>query len=538
VFDQYPELYKAQALEGNLRGMSVHAAGLVVANEPLTNSCAVYVRTDKKTGDRMAVVSLDKYDAEYLNVLKIDALGLTTMGAIRIALELIDMSLEELYAVPLDDPKTLQGFQDNDVVGVFQFDGRAMRSVNREVRPDNFNEVADVNALARPGPLHSGAAAQYIMVKHGRKEREFLHDVVSRITAHTQGQIVYQEQILQIVRELGGFTWEEAANVRKLIAKKQGEQAFNRLQDRFVSGALSNGVTEGTALKVWKYLVTAGAYAFNAAHCVSYGMLAFWTMWLKQHHPQAFFVAALRKYDPKEKQPQLLRDAARKGITILPPHANLSGVTWEVEGEAIRAGLTQISGIGVRAAEDLLRDRPPGGWHSPNQILRHRPKGAAYSIKTVRLLDEIRRNDDPFGLQILSRSLARLRARLADTRYQPTHTSADVPYEPKQEGVTWCGVVRERNLKDLYELHRSRTGEELDRATVKDPNLVNWVVLLGEDDTDLLTITISRWQYPRLKEAVFRARLNKDLIVVRGTTTNQYRRAIYVNEIWVVREDE
>ena len=104
--------------------------------------------------------------------------------------------------------------------------------------------------------------------------------------------------------------------------------------------------------------------------------------------------------------------------------------------------------------------------------------------------------------------------------------------------MTWCGVVRERNLKDLFELHRSRTGEELDPDRLHNPELVNWVVLLGEDDTDLLTITISRWQYPKLKEAVWRARLNRDLIVVRGTTTNQYRRAIYVNELYVVREDD
>jgi hypothetical protein len=235
---------------------------------------------------------------------------------------------------------------------------------------------------------------------------------------------------------------------------------------------------------------------------------------------------------------QLLRDAARKGIPIYPPHANRSGITWEVEGDGIRAGLSQVSGIGVRASQDLVRDRPQGGWARPSDILGSRPKGAAYSTKTVRLLDEIRHTNDPFGLEILSSNLGALRARLAPTSYRPTHTSADVPYEPRQESVTWVGVWHERNLKDLYELHRSRTGEELDVATVRDPHLVNWVVIIGEDDTDLLTITVSRWQYPKLKERIWKARLGKDLIVVRGTTTNQYRRAIYVSDLWVVREED
>lgn len=261
IMDQYPQLRKAQLLEGSLKTFSVHAAGLVVANQPLTDGCAVYTKKDEKSGLVRNVVSFDKYDAEHINALKIDALGLTTMNVIARCLKMVGMTLEQLYAVPLDEPEVYEAFHRNEIVGVFQFDGRAMRSVNREVKPDNFMELGDINALSRPGPLHSGAAAEYIQVKHGRKQAEHLHPVVDRITQWTNYQIVYQEQILQVVRKLANFSWENAAKIRKLISKKQGEQAFNRMRELFMDGCKANGVKEVMAGRIWKSLVTAGAYA-------------------------------------------------------------------------------------------------------------------------------------------------------------------------------------------------------------------------------------------------------------------------------------
>src|SRR5687768_259103 len=374
IMKKHPHLLKAQKLEGNIRGMSVHAAGLVVANEPLTNGVAVYTREDSKTKLRTSVLSIDKYDADYINALKIDALGLTTMGMIRRCLEMIGLSLAELYAVSRDEEEVYEAFRRNEVIGIFQFDGRAMRSVNREVKPDNFAEVCDINALARPGPLHSGAAAEYIQVKHGRKKALHLHPVVDEITKHTNFQIVYQEQILRVVRELGNFTWEEAATIRKLISKKQGEQAFNRMQQLFLDGSATNGVKPVVAHKIWKQLVTAGAYAFNAAHCVSYGMLAYWTMWLKVKYPLEFYCAALQKYDPKTKGFDLLKEASARGIPILPPHPVFSTVTWSVDTreKGLRAGFTQIDGIGEKTAVAMVEWRD-GEDMPPARVLGHRP---------------------------------------------------------------------------------------------------------------------------------------------------------------------
>jgi DNA polymerase-3 subunit alpha len=214
VFDNFPDLWNACRLEGNVRGMSIHAAGMIVANTPLTDVFAVYDRDGRK------VLSVDKYDVEYAGALKMDCLGLTTMGVISNCLEMTGLSLEDLYAIPDDDPGALDVFRRGDVTGIFQFEGRATRLVNRDVRPDNFGEVVDINALSRPGPLFSGTTAEYVDVKHGRRDPERYHPLVTELTGHTKGQIIYQEQILQIVREIGGFDWTNANEIRRIIAKK------------------------------------------------------------------------------------------------------------------------------------------------------------------------------------------------------------------------------------------------------------------------------------------------------------------------------
>lgn len=539
TFAQYPKLLQAQRLEGNIKGFSVHAAGLVVSEEPLTNSVAVYKRVDQKGNVIGEVLSIDKRDAEYINALKIDVLGLTTMGVIRIVLDMIGKPLEFLYRLPLDDEAVYEGFRRNEVIGIFQFDGRAMRSVNREVKPDTFMEVCDINALARPGPLHSGAAAEYIMVKHGKKKAERHGGVIDHITEHTNYQIVYQEQILQVVREVGGFTWEEAAHIRKLISKKQGEQAFNRLMGKFLEGAAERGISEVVASRIWKQLVTAGAYAFNAAHCVSYGMLAYWTMWLKQHHPLEFYCASLRKYDPKTKGFDLLKEAVAKGIKVLPPHPARSQTTWSIEGKNLRAGLEQVKGIGDKMAPRMLEWRAA----QPRKVRRwgeyEELKG--FGPKTTERIEAFCADEDPFGIYRMTKTLARVRLWLknhADDAglFMAPHRSQDVPYEAKRGEYFWVGVVRDRNLKDIYELHRSRTGEELDPATVREPEYVNYAVILGEDETGPLTITVHRYGglYEKYKDLIWGMAPDRDLLLVRGYKRAEYRRAIYATEMHVL----
>lgn len=559
VFAQYPDLHKASLLEGNYKAMSIHAAGLVIANGPLTDFCAIYTRTDDE-GEVTEVVSLDKYDAEYLNALKIDALGLINMGIIRIILEYIGMTLDELYEMTFDDPDVIRGFQENDLVGIFQFDGRAMRSVNQMVHPDNFTEVCDINALARPGPLHSGATAEYADVKHGRKEARHWHEVIDEITKHTQYQIVYQEQILQVVRLLGEFSWEEAARIRKIISKKRGSQEFNRQRDKFIDGASSHGMDGDDANEVFSMLATAGAYAFNAAHCVSYGMLAYWTMYFKQRHPVEFFAASLAKVDRGTKQSRpkvmsLLGDTQKHGrsIPIRPIDLASADKRWSKVDDGIMPGLIQVKGIGPKTSELIME------WRE-DQMLSVIDPPALLDIKgigpkTVQDIERFLAADDPFNLHVLAEKLETARealeAGLTDDRMsnavfsqtlpRPTHTSEEVPYERTAGNVpvVWLGVIRQRNLKDLWENHFSRTGKQLDPKDVREPGKDQWVVMHAEDDTDVMVITVDRYKYPKFKDRVWSINLDEDLVLIRGYKMGkQARRAIYVTDMWIINTEQ
>lgn len=528
VVDKYPELRKAMELEGNIKGMGVHAAGLVVSNGPITDVCAIYRR--KVAGEVADVISLDKYDAERQGLVKIDVLGLNTMTMIAEALRMLGMPLEELYKIPLDDPKVIDGFKRNDVVGIFQFDGRAMRSVNSELSPDNFKEVCDINALARPGPLHNGATAEYIEAKRG-KDTSDVHPLLARITGDTHYQIVYQEQILRICMEIGGFDWTHAAYIRKIISKKIGEQEFNRQYDRFRSGALERGLTEAEARDIWDRCITAGSYAFNNAHTVSYGMLAWWTMWLKVYHPQVFYVASLMSYPAKELE--LLKDADRHGIEILPPNPKTCGPSWQAVGKAIMGGIAQITGFGEKMAKAMIEYREQYGVRGWSDFENMRGIGA----KKIDALHAFCQSDDPYGIYWLKRHIEKAKAFVEECGLPtPTHTSIEVPYSRgSDEEVVWIGVLRHRNLRDLFELHYSRTGEELSAEEVRDPTMREWVVAVGEDDDELLTITWDRWKYPKFKRAIWSVKLGQDVVLIRGVKKGyQARRAIYVTEMWVL----
>lgn len=552
VFEEYPDLWKATELEGNIKGMGVHAAGLIISPEPLTETAAIYTRRNAKGEVTGSAISWDKYDAEYLGMLKIDILGLSTMTVIKKALAEIDMSLEELYALPLDDEETFNGFRENDVVGIFQFDGRAMREVNRDLKPDNFEEICAVNALARPGPLHSGAASEFIDVKFGRREPTRYHEMVDEITYYTNYQIVYQEQILQIVRDIGHFDWTSAAYIRKIITRKLGDAEFNRQWSKFWDGAKQEGIEEETARAIWGAMTTAGSYAFNLAHCVSYGMLGYWTMWLKRHYPHAFYAAALDVYKDtsnNKKELKLLRDAVlQHDIKILPPSVD-SGATWQVvyDGDksaphAIEAGFEQIKGIGDKMGPRIVEDREENGsFKDWNDLKRIKGVGP----KTVEKIEEFVAQSDPFGVYDLINRIETVRTWIREEGAdlgipEPTHSTLEIPsVKGKDLEVVWIGVLRHRNLRDLFEVNYGRTGEALDLETVKRPDLAEWVICTCEDEDELVNVTIDRWRYPEFRKTIWNVEEDTDVILVRGVKKGyQARRAIYVSDIWVFEAGE
>jgi DNA polymerase III subunit alpha len=515
VIKKYPELRRAMDLEGNIKGFSVHAAGLVLGS--VRDVAPILKR--KINGQDIEVVAIDKWDAERQGLLKMDFLGLKTMTMISHSLEYLGMDLQDLYDMPLDDPEVIEGFRRNDVVGIFQFEGWATRLVNGQIKPDNFDEVCDVSALSRPGPLHNGAAEAYMGIKVGSVQPERWHPAIDNIVEKTKFQIIYQEQILHIVREIGGFDWTAAAYIRKIISKKLGDQEFNRQKSKFMDGALSlhertnyPRMSSGVAERVWGSCITSGSYAFNFAHSCAYGMLSYWTMWLKVKHPQIFYATSLAAYN-EDKQNVLIRDAARHDIKAHPPNVSSSGATWKPKGQrGIQMGFTQLKGIGPKTAEKIIEQRSPR-WTRWSDLMAIKGIGP----KTIEKIIDFAGEDDPLNVFDVDRRLSTARDGIWSLNLkQPTHTSTEVPYERGQHiNVIWMGVVKQRNLRDMFETNRRR-GEELDPAKVRNPELSEFMLLVCEDEEDMMRLRIDRYKYPAFKDMLWRLNLDTDVVWVEG----------------------
>lgn len=546
VFDSYPELNNAVRLEGNYKGMGVHAAGLVVSKAPITDTCAAYTRNnvgaDKKT---MSVIAYDKKDAEYLGMLKVDMLGLKTMGMIAKALDLVGMSLDDLYQIPLDDPETMAAFERADVVGIFQFEGRATRLLAKQVKATDFMHIADLNALSRPGPLFSGASAQYVEVKSGQRERERLHPIVDKWTERTNGCIIYQEQVLNIIKEMGGFPVTRIADIRKIISQKLGEASFNAMKDEFITGAKRIHDIDGKlADRVWKLMVTSATYSFNVAHCISYGMLGFWAMWLKVHHPVAFYASQLSKIDNTKAQEArritLIKDAMDHGIDVTAPDLALSEDTWtaDIPGNRVVAGFQQIKGIGPKQSTAIIEERAIAPFEDWGDLIRVKGIGPSSIAK----IKEFAEGGDAFGINRIKEVLDGIRGELFKQRrsiMQPSHTSDEIPREPGQR-VTFLGFVRFKEYKDYIEDQRSSTGESVEdiRARMKAPDLVKSCAILCYDDGhEDVYARFNRFKFPRYKEAL--ERINPgDVIMFRGTKSNGFGTSIQVDgDLLVFKED-
>ena len=547
VFDAFPKLWLATRLEGNVSSMSVHAAGLVVANSPLTDVCAVYERDGRR------VLSIDKYDAEYAGMLKMDFLGLTTMGMIARCLELTGLTLEDLYAIPDDDPDTLGVFQRNDVIGVFQFEGRATRVVCGDVHPENFSQVADINALSRPGPLFSGTTADYCDVKHGRKKAKRYHAVVDEITANTFGQIIYQEQILKILQVIGGFDWTDLNEIRRIIAKKIGQAAFQVSMDNFIKGAKDiHGIDAATAEDVWKRLVTSGTYAFNIAHAVSYSVVSWWCAYLKVHYPIEFYASSLAKSDPgSESAFKLMRDSVNHGIPVRPPNIH-SGVTWQPytspKGNSyLTAGLVSVPGIADKTAAAILRARAEKPFETWTDMMRAYGVG----VKTVDTMKQFNAAKDPFGLEVTANIIARVTAAIVTKEIDgpiPTHDGDDVAevkapkWGSKDKGpvLVYAGIVKNRIYQDVVENIHSRTGDELEKIEkeLKQPELRKYCTLQCIDGgLEEVYIRINRFKFPKFRRMLETIEVGHDVVIVRGRKTPGFGNSIAIDNMWVVDPD-
>lgn len=346
--ERYPEAALMNELENHASHTGVHAAGVIVSNIPVTQYCTVID----------GIAQLDKKDAETLNLLKIDALGLRTLGVIE---EAGCITPEELYGLKLDDPEVLKIFNEQKFSGLFQFEGAAQRRVSQQIDINNFKRIDHVTALARPGPLGGGAAGHYIQRAAGREEVTYRHPSMAAYLADTMGVVLYQEQVMRIVRELGQFTWEETSVIRKAMSGRKGKEFFDQRGEVFAKGCQSQGIPLEQAKEIWNEICSFGAWGMNKSHTTSYAVISYWCAYMKRYHPLEYAAACLRNAKDDEQTIEILRELRDEGITYIPFDAALSEISWAVKDGKLIGGFNNLHGIGpVKAAAYVQRRNASG----------------------------------------------------------------------------------------------------------------------------------------------------------------------------------
>jgi DNA polymerase-3 subunit alpha len=363
----------AARLEGLARHCGVHAAGVVIAPEPLVR----LVPLIRASGGEVCT-QFDKDDVETLGLLKMDFLGLRTLTVISDSVESIVRSDNpdlDLTAIPFDDPEVYRLFSAGDTDGIFQFESSGMKEVLRKVQPQAFLDLAALNALYRPGPMQF--IDDYAERKHGRKAITYIFPELEEVLGETYGIIVYQEQVMQIAVRIAGFSMAKADTLRKAMGKKIQEM-IDREGENFVQGAAANGFPKDKVRKLWDQIEPFAKYGFNKSHSVAYAHVAYLTGYLKTHYPQHFMAAMLTsEVNNTDKLSQYLGRCRQMGLEILPPDINTSESSFTVDGDGIRFGLSAIKGVGDAAVAPILAARTElGGFNSAAHCLRSVPARA------------------------------------------------------------------------------------------------------------------------------------------------------------------
>lgn len=347
-------------LEGTIRSHGVHAAGVVIAPDDLVNFVPL-----EMAQKGVVATQYPMNPVEDLGLLKMDFLGLSNLtiinNALRIVRKVYDTEID-LAALPLDDKKTYELFQRGDTTGVFQLESAGMKRYLRQLKPTVFEDIIAMVALYRPGPMQF--IDSFIKRKHGQEPITFLHDGMKNSLENTYGILVYQEQFMQISKEWCGFTGGQADTLRKAVGKKKMDLML-KIKPEFVEGAVNvGGAPKEIAEEFWDQLVEFANYCFNKSHAACYGLISYWTAYLKAHYPEAFMAALMTSdQDDTERLAIEMTECRHMGIDVLSPDVNESFVEFAVVPgkKQIRFGMAAVKGVGVGAVEEVLRARDADG---------------------------------------------------------------------------------------------------------------------------------------------------------------------------------
>ncbi|MEN6355538.1 MAG: DNA polymerase III subunit alpha [Armatimonadota bacterium] len=347
----------AKSLEGINRNVGVHAAGVLISYDPLTDHVPV-----QQGGKGEFVAQMAKKDIAKVGLLKMDFLGLANLTILANSIKNVKKSQGidiDIMNIPLDDKKTYEMLGRGDTNGVFQLEGAGMRRNVIELKPNSVRELAAIVALYRPGPM--AFIPKFVRSKFGQEPITYLHPSLEPILKETYGVICYQEQVLRIAQSIGGFTMGQADVLRKAMSSKNKE-IMDKQKEKFLEGAKVNGVSEKIATKIYEQVEPFAGYAFNKAHAVCYAFVAYRTAYMKATYPAEYYAALISaNMDDKEKLSIYIDDCKRFNIPILPPDVNASGADFEVEDGGIRFGLGAVKGCSKGVIEGMVAARNAGG---------------------------------------------------------------------------------------------------------------------------------------------------------------------------------
>ncbi|HUD20492.1 MAG TPA: DNA polymerase III subunit alpha [Candidatus Saccharimonadales bacterium] len=351
----------AMKLEGTIRHASQHACAIVISREPLDHYTAVQAA---QGGDVHQVTQYSMDPIDKIGLLKMDFLGLKNLTVMHGAVDIIEAvhgKKVDIYGLPLDDPRTFELFSKGECTGVFQMESAGMKRYVRELRPTKFEDIIAMVALYRPGPIQW--IQSFVDRKNGKEKIEYMHPLAKKALEETYGIPVYQEQVMQLSKDMCGLTGSEADTLRKAIGKKI-PKLMKEMKEKFIAGAIKNGVTETKAREIWNQLEDFAAYCFNKSHAACYALIAFQTAYLKAHYPECFMAALMTSdLDDIDRLSIEIAEAEHMGLKVVPPDINESFSDFAVVKDAasIRFGLGGIKNVGNVVAKAIVKERKTNG---------------------------------------------------------------------------------------------------------------------------------------------------------------------------------
>ena len=479
---KHPAMRIAADLEAHASHSGVHAAGILVCNEPIENFCTV-------TAD--GVAQLDKKSAEKLNLLKIDVLGLRTLGVLEDSGVAVDW-----YGLKFEDPAVFAVLNEKRFAGIFQFEGPALQSISSQMTISSLDDLGHVTALARPGPMASGGTTRYLLRRAGKEAFTVPHPAMRQYVAETFGIVVYQEQVLRICVEMGGMEWKDTTSVRKAMSGRLGAEYMNQFQAKFVEGAGQRGVDADSAREIWSQINTMGSWAFNLAHSYSYAVVSYWTAWLKAHHPLEFAAATLRNVKDENSAIAVLRELVAEGVGYVAFDPDRSGITWEVRDGKLLGGFTGLKGIGEAKAKAYIEERDAnGGRLSAASLAKLAEHEATYADLFPTRSRFGRFYDTP-------EECPELRPGTRLTQIKDITGEAEFVY---------IGRLRGKDLRDYNEAIRvkRRNGKKYGGQTL-------FLDLDIEDDTGKILTRIDRFEFEKMGRPIWEGAVLNTWWIVRG----------------------